>query len=197
MLQRIRFVSSITLIYVLTIGTVSGLLYSSHLFGTPVWAVSKTPVVHHKPVKLPPKVISGKPIRIVIASAGIDLAIDEGQYNETTGTWTLSETHAQFAVMTALANDHAGTTFIYGHGTDTVLGKIGTTPPPAGTIAQLYTDNNHIFSYRLETVSNLQPADTSIFDDTVNGPPQLVVQTCTGAFSQWRTMFTFTFVGVS
>jgi hypothetical protein len=197
MLQRIRFVSSITLIYVLTIGTISGLLYSSHLFGTPVWAVTKPHIVHHKPIKLPPKVISGKPVRIVIVNAGIDLIIDKGQYNETNGTWTLSETHAQFAVMTALANDHAGTTFVYGHGTDAVFGKIGTSPPPAGTIAQLYTDNNHIFSYKLETIRNLLPTDTSIFDDTANGPPQLIVQTCTGAFSQWRTMFIFTFEKVT
>jgi len=193
MLQKFRFVSSIAAIYILTIGTISGLLYSSHLFGTPVWAIPKPVIIHHKPVKLPPKVISGKPVRIVIASSAIDLPIDEGTYDENTGNWTLSDTHAEFAVMTAAANDHAGTTFIYGHGTDAVFGKIGTNHPPVGTVAQIYTDNNHAFSYILQSVRDLQPTDTSMLADTSTGSPQLVVQTCTGVFSQWRTMFIFSF----
>ena len=193
MLQKFRFVSSIAAIYILTIGTISGLLYSSHLFGTPVWAMTKPVIVHHTPIKLPPKVIAGKPIRIVIASNGIDLPIDEGTYDENTGAWTLSDIHAEFAVMTAPANDHAGTTFIYGHGTDAVFGKIGTTHPPAGAIAQIYTDNNRVFTYTLQTVRDMQPTDTSILADTTSGSPQLVVQTCTGVFSQWRTMFIFAF----
>ena len=197
MLRKIRFISSVAFLYILTIGTSAGLLYSSHLFGAPVWAAAKPQVVHHKPAPLPPKVISGKPVRIVIASAGIDLTIDDGYYNANDGSWTLSDTHAQYAVITALANDHAGTTFIYGHGTDAVLGKIGSNPPPTGTIAQVYTDTNHVFSYALQTVSNLQPSDTSLFDDTASGPPRLIVQTCTGIFSEWRTMFTFTLTGVN
>jgi hypothetical protein len=193
MLQKLRFISSIATIYILTIGTITGLLYSSHLFGTPVWAVTKPVIVQHKPIKLPPKVISGKPVRIVIASSGIDLPLDEGNYDPTAGTWTLSDTHAQFAVMTAPANDHAGTTFIYGHGTDAVFGKIGSNHPATGTVAQIYTDNNHVFSYTLQTVRDMQPTDTSILNGTSSGSPQLVVQTCTGIFSEWRTMFIFAF----
>ena len=193
MLQKIRFTVSISLIYVITIGTIAGLLQSSHLFGTPVQADVPPHIVHHKPVVLPPKVISGKPNRIVISTAGIDLPIDDGTYDPATNTWTLSKTHAQFAVMTAPANDHAGTTFVYGHGTDAVFGKIGTNRPPAGTVAQLYTDSNHIFFYTLQVVRDYQPTDTSLLDDTADGPPRLIIQTCTGALSQWRTMFIFTF----
>lgn len=173
------------------------LLESSHLFGEPVWAVQKPQSVRHNKMVYAPKTIAGKPVRIVIADSGIDLSLDEGTYNESTGTWTLDDTHAQYATMTALANDHAGTTFIYGHGTDAVFGKIGSNPPLVGTVAQLYTDNNRIFSYKLQSVKNLQPTDTSIFDDTTDGPPQLVVQTCTGALSQWRTMFTYSFFRVN
>lgn len=196
MLQKLRFISSILVLYVLTIGTIGFTLYSSHLFGTPVWAKPPT-IVHKAPVPLPPKVIAGKPIRITIASAGIDLPVDEGTYNSADGSWTLSDTHAQFATMTQPANDHAGTTFIYGHGTDAVFGKIGITPPPTGTVAQIYTDNGHVFFYTLQTVTDYSPADTSILENTSTGSPRLIIQTCTGAFSEWRTMFTFAFQKVT
>lgn len=197
MLQKFRFFGSISALYILSIGTIGGLLYSSHLFGTPVWAKTTPIVVQKKPVKLPPKVISGKPIRIVIPDAGIDLPVDEGVYNPDDGSWTLSDQHAQFATMTSLANDHAGTTFIYGHGTDAVFGKIGTNHPPIGTTALIYTDNNRVFRYSLESIADFQPTDTSIFSNTASGPSRLIVQTCTGVFSEWRTMFTFRFKDVS
>jgi hypothetical protein len=163
------------------------------LFGAPVWAEQVSISTYKKPTALPPKVFSGKPVRIVIAAAGIDLPIDDGIYNSSDGSWTLSDTRAQFALLSRLANDHAGTTFVYGHGTDAVFGKIGNNPPAIGTIAELHTDNDHIFTYSLQTVKNYEPSDTSIFDDMSSGSPQLIVQTCTGAFSEWRTMFTFRF----
>lgn len=123
--------------------------------------------------------------------------IDDGSYNANDGSWTLSDTHAQFATMTQPANDHAGTTFIYGHGTDAVFGKIGSSSPPSGTIAEITTDNGHVFTYVLQAVKNYEPSDTSVLQDTTSGQPRLVVQTCTGAFSEWRTMFIFTFEKVS
>jgi len=193
MLRKFRFFGSVALLYILAIGTIGSLLYSSHLFGTPVWAKPQPVITKQKTTPLPPKVISGKPTRIVIASSGIDLPVDDGIYDAAKGTWTLSDTHAQFAVITSPANDHAGTTFIYGHGTDAVFGRIGSNPPPVGTTAEVHTDNNHVFTYTLQAVKNYDPNDTSIFDDTSSGPPRLIVQTCTGAFSEWRTMFTFRF----
>ena len=193
MLRKVRFFSSITAIYILTIGTIGALLYSSHLFGVPVWAVQPKAVVHHKPKPLPPKVISGKPIRITIESSGIDIPVTDGTYDSSSETWTLSPDHAQYATVSALANDHAGTTFIYGHGTDAVFGKIGTSHPANGTIANIYTDNGYVFSYKLQDIQDYKPTDTNILDDTSSGPPRLVVQTCTGLFSEWRTMFFFSF----
>lgn len=197
MLQRLRFVSSITLLYIFTIGTIGGILYSSHLFGTPVWAKPARPIIHKEPAPLPPKVIAGKPTRIVIMGAGIDLPVDDGVYNPADGSWTLSDNHAQFATMTAPANNHAGMTFVYGHGTDAVFGKIGSNRPAAGTSAELHTDNGHVFTYVLAEIQDLTPNDTSILDDTASGPPRLVIQTCTGAFSEWRTMFAFAFEKVT
>ena len=177
---------------VLTIGTIGGILYASYSFGTPVWAEQDTGSITTDRIKLPPKTIAGKPLRIVIENSSIDLPLDDGIYNQQDGSWTLSPDHAQYAVMSAPANNHAGTTFVYGHGTDAVFGKIGTSHPSIGSIAKLYTDK-HVFTYTLRTIHDYDPSDTSIFDNLDSGPPRLVVQTCTGAFSEWRTMFIFMF----
>lgn len=191
MLRTIRFFGSIGILYLLTIGTIGGLLYSSHLLGTPAWAKQQPVVIKQTPVPLPAKVVSGKPVTISIPDAHIDLAVDDGYYNDNDGSWTLSNTNAQYAVMSALANDHAGTTFIYGHGTDAVFGKIGSNKPPVGTKAIVTTNNKHTFTYSLQEVRDFEPSDTSLFDDMASGSPRLIVQTCTGVFSEWRTMFIF------
>lgn len=193
MLRKLRFISSICGLYVLSIGTIGGLLYSSHLLETPAWAKPKPQIIVATPKPLPPKVIAGKPTRVVIEQSNINLAVDEGQYDPATQTWTLSDTNAMYATMTSLANDHAGTTFIYGHGTDAVFGKIGTAHPPEGTKAVVHTDSGRVFMYELQTVRDFQPEDTSLFDDTTSGEPRLIIQTCTGIFSEWRTMFIFRF----
>lgn len=194
MFRKVRFFGSIVLLYVLTIGTLGTVAVASHSFGTPVWAEEKV-VGTPKPRPLPPEksIVSGKPVRIIIPSANIDLQVDDGIYDSSTQSWTLSETKAQFATMSAWANDYAGTTFIYGHGTDSVFGRIGTSHPPIGASAQIFTDNGHVFSYTLSDVQDFTPTDTSILSDTASGAPRLVVQTCTGIFSEWRTMFIFSF----
>jgi LPXTG-site transpeptidase (sortase) family protein len=195
LLAKINFKSSNSKLYFLSIGALMVLLSPPHLFGMqPQNSYTPKPIVssQHKIISKSSLNISGKPVRITIPDVNIDLPVDEGYYDKSSGTWTVSPNHAQFAVMTMPANNRAGTTFIYGHGTDAVFGKIGENPPPVGTIAQIYTDNNHIFSYQLQSVHNYNPKDTSLLDNVTNGPPQLLVQTCTGIYSQWRTMFLFT-----
>lgn len=198
MLQKIRFFSSIGALYLLSLGTIGGLLYSSHLIETPAWAKKPEPVIiKQTPKPLPPKVISGKPAGISISSHAIDLKVTDGVYNDTDGSWTLSDTDAQFATISVPSNDHAGTTFIYGHGTDAVFGRIGSNHPPVGSLAQVRTDNGLIFTYELQEVRDFEPSDTSIFNDMTTGKPRLIIQTCTGIFSEWRTMFIYSFKEVS
>ena len=98
--------------------------------------------------------------------------------------------------MSSLANNQQGTTFIYGHGTDAVFGEIGKNHPAMGTLAHITTDSGHVFTYALMNIHDYTPSDTSLFDDTVDGAPRLIVQTCSGALSQWRTMFMFDYKGV-
>lgn len=195
MLHTIRYYGNVAALYVLTVGTIGATLCSSQLLSKPTWSTDQTRVASHHTLstKAPRTTTNGKPVRIIIPARNIDLAIDDGHYDPIAKTWTLSPNHAQFAVMTSRANDQSGTTFIYGHGTDAVFGKIGSNQPPAGTEAIVHTENGHIFRYTLQSVRNLKPTDTSILRNTSVGPPQLVVQTCTGALSEWRTMFTFSF----
>lgn len=150
----------------------------------------QAPVVH---TPKPPEfiLVSGKPVRIVIAASNIDLPIDEGYYSPEDGSWTLSSDHAQYAMMTTLANNASGNTFIYGHGTDQVFAKLATSPPAAGSQAIIYTDNGHILSYTFDASRDLAPDDTSVFD--YEGPSILTIQTCSGAVSEWRTMYQFSF----
>ena len=140
-------------------------------------------------------VVSGQPTRLVIADAGIDLPIDEGYYDPSSDSWTLSETRLQHAMMTMPANNHSGNTFIYGHGTDHVLAPLDKRPLAAGATAEIHTDNGHVFTYAFESSHNFTPEDTNIF--TYSGPPILTVQTCTGSASEWRTMYTFSFQKVT
>lgn len=197
MLKQIRFYSSITAVYLLTIGTIGATLLSSHLFGSHSDSAQMLSS-QTSPVPSPAKeIIAGKPIRIIIADREIDLPVEDGGYDAKSKSWILSETNADYAVTSARANNHSGTTFIYGHGTDQVFGKIGSNPPPVGTIAQIHTDTGHIFTYKLQAVLNLKPSDTSILSGMAGGAPGLIVQTCTGALSEWRTMFKFTYESVS
>lgn len=177
----------------LTFGAIGTLIFSPHLH-RPTTAASQ--YTHSQKLQSLPAIrtpISGTPIRIVIPSYDIDIPIDPGHYDFNTKQWSLSDNHAQHAVITPVANNHAGATFIYGHGTDAVFGKIGSNSPAVGTTALIHTDNGHTFTYSLKKVADYKPNETHVFEKSSDGPPRLIVQTCTGAFSEWRTMFTFTF----
>jgi LPXTG-site transpeptidase (sortase) family protein len=139
----------------------------------------------------------GKPVRLVVADRDIDIAVGEGHYDPESDTWTEDESRALFALTTSLPNDRSGLTYIYGHGTDRVFGRLGTDPPPKGTEAKVYTSNNLVFLYQLVSVRNVKPDDTSILQKISEGKPRLVLQTCTGLFSEWRTVFNFAYKGVT
>lgn len=200
-MQKLRFSLITGGLYLGTVGFVLYVAASAYIPRTTVLA--EAPITLSLPKKSEPKqtttpafiLMSGKPTHLVIASSGIDLPVDEGYYNEADGSWTLSDSHLQYAMVTVPANNHSGNTFIYGHATDQVLGSLAKRPPAVGSLAQVYTDNGHVFTYTFQSSRSLTPDDTSIFGYT--GPPILTVQTCTGSFSEWRTMFTFTFQEVT
>ncbi len=192
---KVRYYLTTTSLYGLTI---VGLWFTVQLGNPPTTQVAAASIpiqiVKKEPEKPKVTLITGKPTRIVVQDSSIDLPVSDGYYNEADGSWTLSDDHAEFAMMSFLPNNISGNTFIYGHGTDAVFGRFGTQPPIAGSIAKVYTDNGHILNYEFESTQNLSPNDTSVLD--YSGPSTLTIQTCTGNFSEWRSMFHYRFSGV-
>lgn len=179
--------------YCLVLSIVGGILVPPAM--PPVAALEQPAARERVQKKLAFTLITGKPIRLVVPASGIDIPLDEGFYNTNDGTWTLSDTHAQYAMMSVVANNHSGNTFVYGHGTDQVFGRLNTAPPAAGSIASIYTAEGHVFEYLFQNSKSVTPTDTSALD--YDGPPILTVQTCSGNFSEWRTMHRFTFLRVT
>lgn len=135
--------------------------------------------------------VTGTPNRLVINSLGMDLPIDVGAYDPTSGEWTTADDRAFFADNSVPANDSNGVTLIYGHARWGVFGSLPDLKP--GATADLYTSNGRVFHYQYKSVREVVPTDTSVF--TVYGPPTLMLQTCTGAWDMYRAMYSFSYVG--
>jgi hypothetical protein len=135
--------------------------------------------------------ITGRPVRLVIPGSSIDIPVDEGYYNPSDATWTLSGFHAQFDMDSTLANNITGETFIYGHNNDFVFGALRHVTPQQGAVAMLYTSNGHIMEYAFQKSYSVAPNDTTVLNYA--GTPTLTIQTCTGSLNEWRTMFEFQF----
>lgn len=131
----------------------------------------------------------GHPIRLIIPSVGIDLAIIDGSYDAKTGNWTLSSDKAQFALPTVEPNNESGNTLIYGHYKKGVLLTLPKVLP--GDEAFVITDNGLRFVYTFTNAETVSPTDTSIF--LYQGASRLTVQTCTGRFLQNRSLHYFTY----
>ena len=149
-----------------------------------------TPVANQivKPRPLAPRLaVQGIPVRIAVPSLGIDLPVRTERYDEASGTWPVDNSGAFYADTSVPVNDNNGVTLIYAHaqsGLFDVLPSIN-----ADAEALVTTDNGHIFHYRFASMQAVDPGDVSVF--RVSGPPQLVLQTCTGDWSQYRALFNF------
>lgn len=138
-------------------------------------------------------VIHGNPIELRIDDLGIKNEVIPGVFEARTQQWTLTTDKAQFAVMTHQPNDKGGLTFVYGHNRKEVFARLTKIQP--GTLVTVTTDNNYLFTYRFTGSQTVKPEDVSVF--AYEGPPKLVLQTCTGLFYQNRQLFSFEFVGVT
>ncbi|HSX29511.1 MAG TPA: sortase [Candidatus Saccharimonadales bacterium] len=135
----------------------------------------------------PQKLITGKPVRIIIPSLNIDLPVIDGYYNAQRQQWTLTSDKAQYATMTSPANNAGGNTFIYGHNRKGVFNTLNQIK--VGDTVTLTTDNGHTFTYSFRGALETIPTDDSLFH--YQGKPILTVQTCSGVWYQNRQLFTF------
>jgi LPXTG-site transpeptidase (sortase) family protein len=184
--KKVRYYSSVAGLYLLMLLFAYCVFRPAILPSRPVVALASPAP---KPIAPEVKIVSGKPIRILIPDLNIDLPVDEGNYDPTDNSWTLSGYHAQFATPSMPANDHDGNTFIYGHNNKYVFGSLKHIIP--GTVAKIYTDNDHIFSYIFESTVTVVPEDVSILN--YKGPSIMTIQTCSGAWNEQRQMFKFNF----
>lgn len=139
-----------------------------------------------------PQTISGHPVRIVASSVSVDMPVVDGFYDSTNGSWTLYSDKAQFAAMTTEPNDTSGQTFIYGHATQRVFGKL--LNMHVGDQVDVYTSNGYKFTYTLKLTETVTPQNTSILGYT--GSPRLLLQICVGTWSESRKFFILDFTKV-
>ena len=139
-----------------------------------------------------PQAINGHPTRVVASTVGVDMPVVDGFYNNSTNEWTLYDDKAQFAAMTTEANDTSGQTFIYGHATQKVFGKL--LNMRIGDQVEVYTSNGYKFTYTLKETQVVSPENTDILN--YEGAPRLLLQTCVGTFSESRKFFILDFTKV-
>ncbi len=187
---KARFYSSIAAVYSLTILFVGYVAQPLLPFASKSTVLAQNPP-HRLTVASSVHITSGLPIRIVLPASGVDLPIDQGYYDQATDSWTLSGYHAQFAMISSPANDYSSETFIYGHNNNYVFGALRHVTPTPGAAALVYTSNGHVFAYKFVNAQSLGPTDTNVLD--YSGPPILVIQTCTGSLSEWRTVYNYSF----
>jgi LPXTG-site transpeptidase (sortase) family protein len=153
--------------------------------------VSATSIVtvRPKPVFVP---TVGNPVRVVVPDLGIDVAVAEGAFDPASQEWSLSDQLAYHAAASVPANDNNGATLIYGHAKAQMFEPLINTAQ--GMRAEVHTDNSKIFVYEFSSMREVVPTDVSVF--TNDGPPILVLQTCSGPMDIYRALYSFNYVEV-
>lgn len=186
--QRARYTLKLLFLYCLSlsmIGYVLGGFPQSTSAAASSGMLVSTP---QNPVPSTKPVLRGLPVRLVIDELKLDLPIAKGVYDSVQGTWTISYAAAYYATPTPLVNDNAGTTLIYGHNDWRVFNILHLLDP--GDTLRIYTEEGLVFHYVFQSAQNVEPTDvTAIRGD---GPPKVILQTCTGNWNQWRRLFEFT-----
>jgi sortase (surface protein transpeptidase) len=178
----------------LIVAGLSGVVPLSYFWVTSKVAVaqqSSAAVVQSPAPKPLPTLVMGEPVAIAIPSLNLNLGVIPGIYNPRTGAWNLTLSEAQFATTSVEPNNESGQTFIYGHYRPAVFAYLHHILPGAQAI--ITTANGYTFTYTYQSSQAFEPTDTSIL--IYQGPPRLVIQTCSGAFMQNRQMYYFAYDG--
>ncbi|HEV7952097.1 MAG TPA: class F sortase [Candidatus Saccharimonadales bacterium] len=138
-------------------------------------------------------ITQGIPIRVVVPSASIDLPVKVGSYNPDSASWDVDMDNAYYADVSVPVNNSNGTTMIYGHAQSDIFENLPSIQPD--TKAVVYTDNGYEFHYQHTTSRLVLPTDVSVF--TESGPPELVLQTCIGVYSELRGLYSFKLVAIN
>lgn len=153
-----------------------------------VAAAGNAPAMAIDQTVIKPETIQGTPVHIEVAAVDINVQVENGYYNAQNGKWTLNDASAFYGTMTPPANSETGNTFIYGHNANNIFGNLR--DAKEGIEAIVTTDNGYKFYYTLESFKAVSPNDVSLIQPTE--APTLTLQTCSGTWYQFRTLYTFT-----
>lgn len=157
-----------------------------------VVAAAPSAPVEQKVAPEKPVTKTGTPVRIVVPDRDIDLSVQPGNFDVATGTWTLGDYSAYYATPTVPVNDTRGTTLIYGHNIPTIFR--GLHQLASGDELLVYTDTGFLFRYRFESVQEVTPQTVDLFP--AHGPPSVILQTCSGLWSEYRKLFLFNLISI-
>lgn len=141
----------------------------------------------------PRPAIQGQPVHLSIPSLNIELSVKPGRYNVSTASWTIDHSGAYHADTSMPVNESNGTTLIYAHAQSGLFDTLHNIAP--GAQITVASNTGHIFTYTYVGLSEVTPNDTSVFRS--DGPPTLVLQTCSGDWSQFRDLYAFQLTKVS
>lgn len=177
----------ITIAVFVNLGSLGSLWLGNHPIHSAQATVSSVRV--HKPFDPAAEIVKGEPQRIFIPDLGLNLPIERGYFDKVSESWTLSADHAHFAAPSALANNYAGNTLVYGHYNRKVFMALDNLRP--GMKAEIVTTNGDHFYYTYTNADVVAPDDTSVF--SLKGDPTLTLQTCTGSWYEKRRLSHFRF----
>lgn len=136
--------------------------------------------------------VAGWPVNIAIPSVDINVGIVNGYFDAKTASWNVGLSVAQFVPLTTPPNNLDGDTYIYGHYRPAVFAYLHHIVP--GSTATVTTANGYLFTYKYINTYATPPSDISVLS-SYDGPPILLVQTCSGSFFQNRQFYVFDYVG--
>lgn len=180
---------SLGLINLMTLMTLSLLVVPRPVVAIPpLIEYQNVAVAEPVPASVPATV--GLPTRLVVPDLNIDLTVDMGSYDEAVGDWALSYSSAMYADASMPINNSNGITLIYAHALSGLFGELVGIQP--GMVADVYTDTGHKFVYQYTSVREVLPTDISVFQ--ADGSPRMVLQTCSGPWDAYRSLYEFDFI---
>lgn len=178
----------VVLLYVLCAAALLGGQYiTARDTHTPVTVSPQTTI--QRPVESERQVVTLSPARLAIPSLNIDMPIESGAFNETTGEWNITSQAVYFASETSLPSNTPGNTVIYGHNNRRVFGP--TKKLKAGDELVISDKNGRQLQYVFQSSRLVEPSDISILDSKPNDA-EVTLITCDGLSNELRRLMFFT-----
>lgn len=128
-----------------------------------------------------------KPQRLLLPSINVALNVTDSTIAMTTNEWPLSMSDAHYANFTPGLGNKKGTLLLYGHATESVLGR--TSSLKVGDPLTLIDEHNQAWEFVLAHEENIVPENVNFIYEDV--PFRVAVFTCHGWNNQYRHLMYF------